>query len=74
MRTVGWTRQTLISIRNQDADCDSSKNVEEEDTPEDPTNSLGNVPTGILSFACGHSDHLDTAVSEGSIDQNVEEG
>ena len=40
---------------NQDTDCERTKDVEEQDTPEDSTNGLGDVLTGILGFTSSDS-------------------
>ena len=52
-----------------DTDHEGSKDVEEQDTPENTTNSLRDVLTGVGGLTSGDGDHLDTTVREGSIDK-----
>lgn len=41
--------------------------------PEDSTNSLGDVLTWISGFTSSNSDHLDTSVGEGGVDESGKE-
>jgi hypothetical protein len=47
---------------NEDTDCERTKNIEEQDTPEDSADCLGNVLARILGLAGSDSDKLNTTV------------
>ena len=63
MRVVVW---------NQDTDGKRAEDVEEQNTPEDTLDGLWNVLARILGFTSSDSNHFDTTVREGSIDQSRE--
>jgi hypothetical protein len=57
---------------NKDTDSKRSKNIEEQDTPENPANCLGNILPRVLSFTCGNGNKFNTCIRESSIHESRE--
>lgn len=57
-----------IVVWHKNTDSQRTEDVEEQDTPEDTTNSLGDVSTGVLGLACCDCHHFDASVREGCVD------
>ena len=66
------TQQVGVVIRNQHADKERTKNVEDENTPEDTTASLGNVDARVLGLTTSNGDGLDTSVRKSGVDERGE--
>lgn len=60
--TSATSRKTWLVGWNENTDGEGTEAVEEEDTPEDSLDCLGNVLARVLSFTSGDSNHLDTSV------------
>ena len=58
-----------IVAGDSDTDHEGTEDVEEQDTPEDTTDSLGDVLARVGGFTSGDSDHLDTTVRESGVDK-----
>lgn len=76
-RRVSGTNTTVEEVasvaRDTDTNGQRTENVEEEDTPEDTTNGLGNVLPWVLGLTGSDSNHLDTTVGESGVDKSGEE-
>lgn len=57
---------------NANTNCQRAEDVEEENTPEDTTNGLGDVLPGVLSLASCNGNHLNSTVGERSVDKGRE--
>ena len=55
---------------NEDTDCEGTEDVEEQDTPEDSANCLGNVLSRVFSFSCGNCNEFNTTIRESSVDKH----
>lgn len=67
-----WCIRTYRVVgADSDANHERAEDIEEQDTPEYATNSLGDVLPGICSLACGHSYHLHATIRKCSIDQGT---
>lgn len=64
--------EIVVIVWNENTDSEGTENVEEEDTPEDTTNGLGDVLAWVLGLTSSDGDHLDTTVREGSLDKGGE--
>lgn len=74
---VGGASTTVKKVRSVGGDTDTNgegaEDVEEEDTPEDTADGLGDVLSWVLGFTGSDGDHLDTSVGESGVDQSREE-
>lgn len=70
---VDGAEKTLVVVRDQDTDGERTEDVEEENTPEDTLDGLGDVATGISGLTSSDGNHLNTAVRESSVDEGGEE-
>jgi hypothetical protein len=66
-------QQLWVIAWNKHTNCKRSEDVEEENTPEDSANSLGNILARILSFTGSDSNHFHATIAEGSVDERGEE-
>ena len=53
-----------VGVRNDQADDEDREDVEEQDSPEDLSDGLGNVLLGMLGFASGDADELGSLEGE----------
>lgn len=60
-----------LGVAGADADTDDkgTENVEEQDTPEDTANGLGDVLAWVGSLSGSNGDHLNTTVRESGVDE-----
>lgn len=66
-------KQMWIIRGDEDTDCQGAEDIEEQDTPEDSADCLGNVLAGVLGFTCSDCDQFYTTIREGSVHENVEQ-
>ena len=57
-----------VGSRDDETNDENTTNVEDQDTPEGPPNSDGDVPPGVLSFTDGDTNELGSHVGEESVD------
>lgn len=62
--------QVLVIRGDQDANSQGAQNIEEQNTPEDSLDGLGNVSAGIFGLTRGNSDHLHPTIRECGIDES----
>lgn len=67
------TEEAFVVGWNSHTNGERTENIEEEDTPEDTANRLGDVPSWVLGFSCCDSYHLHTTVAESSVCESGEE-
>ena len=67
---AGLLDQPLIVGGDHHANGERTQDIKEEDTPENTSNSLGNVPPWVGSLTSSNSDHFHTTVGESRIDKN----
>ena len=60
-------QQTSIIIRDKHANGERAEYVEEEDTPEHTSDSLGDVAAGVLSLTGSDCNHLNSTIRESSV-------
>lgn len=65
--------QVLVVIWHQHTQEEGAENVEEEDTPEDSLDGLGDVLARVLRLTGSAGDGLDTTEGKGSVDERREE-
>ncbi len=78
LRSTGSTRslctqQALVIGGNKDTNCERAKNVEEQNTPEDSANGLGNILSGILGLTSSNSNKFHTTVRKCGVHEDGEE-
>ena len=61
--------QSVVVVRDENTDGQCAEHVEKEDTPENSTNSLGNVLARVFSLSRSDRHHLHATVGESSIDE-----
>ena len=61
--------QSVVIVRDQNTDRQGTEHIEEEDTPENTANSLGNVFARIFSLSRSNGDHFHTTIGESSVDE-----
>jgi len=71
-RSLG-TKEILVIRRNENTDGEGSKNVEEQNTPENSANCLGDVFARVLGLTCSNGNKFNSSVGECSIDEHGEE-
>ena len=64
----------LRSVRNDQADDEDREDVEEQDSPEDLSDGLGNVLLGMLGFASGDADELGSLEGEAHHHGDADQG
>lgn len=72
-RTGTAMEQSVVVRWDENTDGERTEDVEEQNSPEDTSDSLGDVPSRVLGFTGRNRDHLDTTVREGSVDERVED-
>ena len=63
-----------VGVRNDQADDEDREDVEEQDSPEDLSDGLGNVLLGMLGFACGDADELGSLEGEAHHHGDADQG
>ena len=65
--------EVLVRGRNKHANGQRSKDIEEQDAPENTAHCLGDVLAWVLRFTCSNGNGFDTAVRESRVDQGGKE-
>ena len=66
------TEEIRVIVGHEDTNRERSQDVEEQDSPENTADCLGNVLSWVLRLTGCNRDHLDTTVREGGIDKSGE--
>ncbi len=66
--------QARVVVGNNETNHEDGENVEEENTPEDTLDGLGNVLAGVLDLTDSDTDDLSSSKGKGRLDENVPEG
>ena len=70
LRTLGvGIGQLGVVAGDGDTNDEGAEDIEEQNTPEDTTNGLGDVLAGVGGLTSSDCDHLDTSVREGGVDK-----
>jgi hypothetical protein len=63
--------ERLIIVWDKDTNGERTQDIEENNTPKDTSDGLGDVPAWVSGLASSYSHHLDTSVGESSVDKGV---